>query len=99
MYVNILPSSRQYKKYVATFYDDDKKKVKTVHFGDRRYQDFTQNGGDEQKRANYINRHYKNENWDDPTTAASLSRYVLWEYKDIERAIYHYRKKFGLKEY
>lgn len=99
MYVEIKHSNRQHKKYVAIFYDDDKKKIKTIHFGDNRYQDFTQNGGDEQKRANYINRHFKNEDWENPMTAASLSRYILWEYKQVDRAIYYYLKRFGLKEY
>ena len=84
---------------MAIFYNENREKVKTVHFGAVGYQDFTTNGGDEQKRANYINRHYKNEDWDTYMTPASLSRWILWEYKHVERAIYHFAKRFGLKEY
>jgi len=80
---------------MAIFYDNNKKKVKTVHFGAIGYQDYTQHK-DEFRKARYISRH-SNENWNDYMTAGSLARYVLWTYTDIDKAIHEYRKKFGLK--
>lgn len=98
MYVSITPSTRKYKKFVAVFYDKDKKKVKTTHFGDARYKDYTQHKSDEHKKA-YINRHQKNEKWNDYMTAGSLARYVLWEYKDLDKAIKEYMNRFNLQAY
>jgi len=98
MYVSIAPSTRKYKKYAAVFYDKDRKKVKTVHIGDSRYKDYTQGTSEEQRNA-YINRHQKNEDWNDYMSAGSLSRFILWEYKDFDKAVREYRKKFNLKTY
>ena len=84
---------------MAVFYDDDRKKVKTVHFGATGYQDFTTNGGNEQKRIEYINRHFKNEDWEDYMTSGALSRYILWQYPQLERSINSYMKRFNLKPY
>jgi hypothetical protein len=98
MYVSITPSTRKDKKYMAVFYDNDKKKVKTVQFGAKGYQDYTDHH-DEMRKTYYLNRHRKNENWDDYMTAGSLSRYILWENKSFDTAVKEYMKKFGLKEY
>lgn len=98
MYVSITASSRKHKKYVAVFYDKDKKKVKTTHFGDSRYDDYTQHHN-EMRKASYLNRHKSNEDWNDYTRSGSLSRYILWEHKNIDTAIKEYMKRFGLKAY
>jgi hypothetical protein len=97
MYVSITPSSTKTKKYMAVFYDNDKKKVKTTHFGAKGYQDYTDHH-DQMRKTNYLNRH-RNEDWNDYMTAGSLSRYVLWEHKSFDTAVKEYMKKFGLKEY
>ena len=94
-YVDIKKSSRANKKYMAIFYDHNKKKVKTVHFGAIGYQDYTQHK-DEFRKARYLNRH-SNENWNDYMTAGSLARYVLWEKPSLEEGINFFMKKFGLK--
>ena len=83
---------------MAVFYDDDRKKLKTLHFGAVGYQDFTQHK-DEQRRADYINRHFKNEDWEDYMTSGALSRYILWQYPQLERSINSYMKRFNLKPY
>ena len=41
MFVSITPSKIKGKKYTAVFYDDNKKKVKTTHFGSAGMSDFT----------------------------------------------------------
>lgn len=83
---------------MAVFYDRDKNKIKTTHFGDMRYQDYTDHH-DEMRKVSYLNRHRKNEDWNDSTRAGTLSRYILWEHKNIDTAIKEYKKRFGLKAY
>lgn len=96
MYVSINPSKIMHKKYTAVFYNSDKKKLKTTHFGDNRYEDYTQHH-DEMRKANYISRHKSNEDWNDYTQAGSLSRWILWEHKSFDKAVKEYMKRFGLK--
>ena len=96
MYVDIKRSNRPNKKYMAIFYDTNKKKVKTVHFGAVGYEDFTTHK-DEFRKRKYISRH-SNENWNNPMTAGSLAKHVLWTYPDINTAIREYMKKFGYKK-
>lgn len=98
MYVSIAPSNRIHKKYVAVFYDKDKKKVKTTHFGSSGMSDYTIHKDDERKQR-YLDRHRANENWNDYMSAGALSRYVLWEYKEFDKAVREYLKRFGLKAF
>ena len=51
---------------------------------------------DKEKRKQYINRHRTNEIWNDPMTAGTLSRYILWQYSSLSPAINQYVKKFKL---
>jgi hypothetical protein len=93
--VNITPSNLDSKKYTAIFYKDNKK-IKTINFGAKGMSDYTIHKDDNRKER-YINRHKKNENWDNPMTAGSLSRWILWNKKTIELSISDYLKKFKLK--
>lgn len=45
-------------------------------------------------KINYIKRHRVNENWSDPYKPGTLSRYLLWEYTNLNNAILEYNKKF-----
>ena len=47
-------------------------------------------------RDAYLKRHIVNENWDDFTSAGSLSRYILWEKPTIEASIKFFKSKFKL---
>ena len=97
MYVDIKESDIKNKKWTATFYDSsDRKKIKTTHFGHNKYEDYTQHHDDIRKAA-YIRRHQKNEDWNDFMSAGSLSRYILWEHKDFDKAVKAYMKRFNLK--
>ena len=96
MYVDIKKSPLKNKKWTATFYDADSKKIRTTHFGDSRYQDLTQHKDDMRKTA-YINQHMKNEDWNDYMSLGALSRWILWEHKDRDKAIKEYMKRFNLK--
>lgn len=82
---------------MAVFYDNDKKKVKTTHFGAKGYQDYT-NHHDEMRKTNFLNRH-RNEDWDDYMMAGALSKHILWSYKDFDKAVKEYMKRFNLKAY
>ena len=74
MYLKISKSKVDGKKLTAIFYDDNRTKIKTVHFGADGYIDYTISPHDKEKRKQYINRHRSNENWNDPMSAGTLSR-------------------------
>lgn len=87
--VRFFPSTRKDKKYMAVFDN-----YKIVHFGSAGYSDFTINK-DISKKKNYIKRHQVNENFNDPYSAGSLSRWILWNKPTIEESISDYKKKFN----
>lgn len=99
--VEIIPSSRADKKLMAIF-KDDKDKIKKVHFGARGYRDYPyyfKNEGSiyaKKKRDGYLTRHSVREDWNDPTTAGALSRFILWNKPSIEESIHDFRKRFKL---
>lgn len=97
VFVQLDKSDRESKKYKAVFYDDNRKKILTTHFGATGYTDFTLTG-DENKKENYLSRH-SNENWNDFMSAGSLSRWILWNYKSKSRSYNDYIKRFNLKKY
>jgi hypothetical protein len=92
--VRLEPSAR--KKWVAVFSDGSK-----VHFGGRGCMDYTmyhERDGETTARAKrraYIERHRVNESWDDPKMPGTLSRYILWEYPTVTKAVRMYKKRFA----
>lgn len=94
-YAQLVKSDREGKKYKIVFYDKDRKKLKTTHFGSSNMSDYTKHKDDERKKL-YLARHKKNENWNNYMTPGSLSRWVLWEYKSLHEAIRKYKQKFNL---
>lgn len=95
MRVEIKKSNRAGKKMMAIFYDKDKK-IRTIHFGDTNYQHYTEGHLNEQRRQQYIDRHRKSEDWNNPMTAGTLSLFILWSEKTLGSAITKYKKKFNL---
>ena len=96
MHLEIRSSSKPNKKYDAIFTRKDKT-TKVIHFGDKRYEDFTQHKN-KKRRELYILRHRKNENWDNPESAGSLSRYILWgDSTDIQKNIKAFKTRFGFQ--
>ena len=83
----ITKSKNKDKKYDARI--DGKK---TVSFGSAQHSDFTKHKDPERKQR-YIDRHKKNENWSDPTTAGYLSRWILWAKPTIEESIKDLNKR------
>ena len=96
--VRVEESTRPDKKLQAVF-SDALGGVKTVHFGARGYGDFVEWSKKSRalgaaKRAAYIARHGATETWTRPDTAATLSRYILWEQPSLRAAIFAFRAKF-----
>lgn len=84
IYITI--SNRKNKKYNAVSDDG-----LNVHFGDNRYQDYTQTK-DDKKRNAYIRRHVKRENWTDETTAGFWSTYLLWNKPTLKESAEYIQK-------
>ncbi len=100
--VEISRSSKPEKKLMAIFYDDEGKKMKTTHFGQRGASDYTKHG-DKERMERYLERHgggfetSTKEDWKDPTTAGSLSRWILWNKPSLKGSFDDYKSRFGLK--
>jgi len=101
VYVQLLKSSNEKKKYMAVFYNEERKKIKTTHFGSAGMSDFTIYKGEEgkERKERYIARHSANEKWNDYMTAGSLSYHLLWNKPTLSASYNDYIKKFGLKKY
>ncbi len=94
MKVIIETSDRKDKKMKAVFYDGDKK-IKTTHFGAKGMSDYTIHKDNERKQR-YLDRHNKNENWDDYQSGGALAMWILWNKKTLQASIKDYKKKFNL---
>ena len=87
----IQQSTRAGKRFMATYANG-----KVVHFGQAGGKTYIDEG-DKAKRAAYLARHEKRENWNDPFSAGSLSRYLLWgDSTDLETNHQAFMKKFPI---
>ena len=98
MYMQLDKSDREGKKYKAVFYDNERKKIITIHFGQKGANDYTLTHDDEAKQR-YIERHKNNENWNNFMSAGSLAYHLLWTEKSMAKAYNKYISKFNLKKY
>ena len=92
--IKIVESTRPEKKLMAVFEKNGRQK--TVHFGAKNYSDYTIHG-DLKRKKRYLKRHAKRENWNEPTSAGSLSRYILWGKKALKESIADYKRRFHFK--
>lgn len=86
-------------KLTAVFYDKDDKKIKTTHFGDERYEDYTIHK-DKERLKNYNTRHgakSAGEKWQQPMTAGALSKWILWNKPSLTGSFADYKRRFKLK--
>ena len=95
MKVIIKKSTNSKKKYMAIFYDNDKK-VKTTHFGANGMSDYTKHK-DKSRRKRYLTRHRKREKWDNYMSAGSLSRWILWNKPGFRESVADYKRRFKLQ--
>jgi hypothetical protein len=88
--LEVKKSTQKNKKYMAVFDDGS-----STHFGLKGSSTYLDHNDDKKKDA-YIARHKVNENWDDPKSAGSLARYILWNKKTLKESIADYKKRFNL---
>ena len=84
----ISKSKNKDKKYDARI--DGKK---TVSFGAAGYSDYSVHKNPERKQR-YIDRHKKNENWNDHTTAGFFAKNILWNKPTITASITDTNNRF-----
>jgi hypothetical protein len=89
--VSITRSDREGKKWKAVFEDPKK----TTHFGAKGMSDYTKHKDDERKKL-YLDRHRKNESWNNPTTAGALSRWILWNKPTFAESVRDFKRRFNL---
>ena len=70
-------------------------KNKNVYFGAAGMSDYTIHK-DEARKQRYINRHQKNENWNDINTAGAWSRWLLWNKPSIRASYSDIKSRFNL---
>ena len=78
---------------MAIFQDCHTNRQKITHFGAAGYDDFTIHHDPERKKR-YLDRHRKNENWNDPISAGALSALILWNKTSLRASIADYKRKF-----
>jgi hypothetical protein len=91
--LKIKKSDKVNKKLMAIFENCQTGRQKTTHFGASGMSDFTLHK-DPNRKKNYISRHSKNEDWNNPITAGALSRWILWNKTSLSASIAYYKKKF-----
>jgi hypothetical protein len=92
--VSISESTKPDKKMTAVFFNENTGRKRTIHFGSAGMDDYTLTK-DKAQRQLYLERHAARENWDEPTTAGALSRWILWNKTSKTAAIADYKKRFG----
>lgn len=91
----IKPSHLPEKKWDAIFERKDGTLI-TQPFGQRGYSDYTKHN-DPARKERYIARHKRmGEDWNDPTRAGTLSRYILWNKKTLKASIRDFKRRFHL---
>jgi len=87
------------KKFQAVFFDDKtNKKLKTIRFGSRPYENYTIHH-DEERMKRYVDRHRKREDWTraGKYTPGFWSRWLLWSVPSFTDALKLTEKKLGEK--
>lgn len=89
-------TSTNTKKFEVILKNLNTNRLKSIKFGDNRYEHYTDGHLDEERRQKYINRHKTNEKWgiNGLHTAGFWSYNFLWRFKTYKEAL-----DFILKEY
>lgn len=83
------PSDKPNKKFYIINNDN-----KRVYFGASNYEHYTEGHLNINRRNNYLKRHSKNEDWNNPNTAAFWSARFLWLYPTYKEAYNDIKKRF-----
>lgn len=82
-------------KYIVTLKNLKTNRENNIKFGAYGMSDFTQHK-DEERKMRYIERHKKNEDWDNPGTAGFWSLHVLWNKPTLQASLKETLKKYNL---
>lgn len=95
-FLGIYPSDKSDKKYYAEF-ETDAGRTKRTYFGAAGMKDYTKHSPAERdkRRQAYLTRHRATENWNDPTSAGALARWILWEKPTVSAGVRAYKNHFG----
>ena len=88
MKIVISPSNKPDEKFEARI--DDRK---SIHFGAKGASDFTIHKDPERKQR-YLNRHSKNEDWNNPMSAAFYATNILWNKPTIVESVRDTNRRF-----
>jgi hypothetical protein len=91
--VSLGKSTKSEKKMMAVFRNTSTGRTKTTHFGQAGASDYTIHK-DRERMLRYDNRHRARENWNDPTTAGALSKWILWNKPSKRASVADYKLKF-----
>ena len=91
MNFSLIPATNNKHKYVAIFKQDGKQR--RIPFGAKGYSDFLQHG-DEDRKYRYLKRHFEREDWNNPFTAGTLSRFILWNKPTLDESVADYLDRF-----
>ena len=94
--LGVINSPSKLHKYRAIFENGS-----YTDFGAKGFEDFTtiEDRKDALKRkAAYLKRHKKNEDWEDPKSAGALSRWLLWNKPTLEASFEDYTQRFNMRK-
>ena len=92
MHIIIKKSSAQNKKYTAVI--DNGKTSKSIHFGNKNYEDFTIHKDPERKKA-YLARH-KHDKTSNPLYAGFYASNLLWNKPTLRESIKNTNDKYNV---
>lgn len=91
--IKITKSNKAGKKMMAVFENTKTGRRKTTHFGAQGMSDYTKHK-DVNRKKRYDARHKRRENWNDPTSAGALSKWILWNKPSLKASIADYKRRF-----
>ena len=90
-FVSLTKANDGKHKYIAKLQNKKTGREKNVKFGAVGYDDFTKTKDKEQKER-YLNRHKKNENWNNIDSAGFWSYHYLWRFPTYKEAYENIKK-------
>ena len=92
--LSVTTSNAKNKRLTAKFKVGSK--TQSVSFGLKNGKTYV-DGRTFAEKEQYLARHKPNENWSDPTTAGSLSRFILWgPHTSLKKNVKAFKRKFNL---
>lgn len=97
-FLGLHKSDKPDKKYYAEFLSDSGNTTRT-YFGAAGMMDFTKYPSNIRQlhKDAYLKRHRETEDWNDPTSAGALAKFILWNKPTVEASLRDYKRRFGFK--